>query len=92
MRIVMKSHHTKEISMQDYALIISFMIKKTYSKTSLTLLHSEWPKLHCVLAILSARGLALLLESKAKPTLLKQFKQMSNVDYVEKFVHYSVQS
>ena len=35
------------------------------SQRSLTLLHSEWPKLHRVLAILSAKGLTVYIEKNS---------------------------
>ena len=50
-----------EISCQARVDQSSISLTKSLLKHSLTLLHSEWPKLHRVLAVLSVKGLSLLV-------------------------------
>ena len=47
-------------------------------KFCLTLLHSEWPKLHIVLAILGPKGLRLCAQIKA----YESFRNSENADFV----------
>ena len=52
-------------------------------KVSLILLHSEWPKLHRVLAILSAKGLKINMKYNIKTSSNSSYTSSSGMSYRE---------